>query len=160
MTSPVIRLATFDDLDTVCALNRDVQSVHHEAMPERFKPPSNDPALRAHFESVLANPDCGILLALWEGAAVGYAVYEIRTSPESVFAYTSTSLFVDQISVRPEFRGRTIGGCLMEALERLARDHKAEVVQLDFWSFNQQARAFYQRRGYQACKERWLKPMR
>ena len=56
--------------------------------------------------------------------------------------------YLSLIGVRDGFRGRGVGGFLMEHLERLAREAGSRRVTLMVSDFNESAQQFYQARGY------------
>ena len=53
--------------------------------------------------------------------------------------------------------GRGIGRALMVSVETAAHRHAIDTVQVDFWSFNEEAQAFYRRLGFVPFSARWGK---
>jgi ribosomal-protein-alanine N-acetyltransferase len=56
--------------------------------------------------------------------------------------------------VRPDHRRRGVGGALLDAVRAAGQSVGIELVALDVWSFNDAARAFFQRHGFAAYNER------
>ena len=66
-------------------------------------------------------------------------------------------LLIDQISVRPEARGKGIGTALMKQAEILASTLDVERIVLDSWDFNSGAHAFFESRGFRKSTFRFWK---
>ncbi|MDO9026307.1 MAG: GNAT family N-acetyltransferase [bacterium] len=59
------------------------------------------------------------------------------------------SLHLHDLEVMPEFRGRSLGGALLEKVLETARNQKARVITLETQTTNYPAIKFYRRHGYQ-----------
>ncbi|GAA0542841.1 GNAT superfamily N-acetyltransferase [Rhizomicrobium palustre] len=150
-----IRKAGPQDVKTLVRLNRPVQALHHDAQDWLFKAETEDAALEAYFASVIANPTHTILMAFWDEEAAGYLFYEARERPASLLTKANRSLFIHHLSVDEVHRRKGIGRVLMAAVD-LAADG-FDFVEVDFWSFNGEAREFYAACGYGVSRERWWK---
>ena len=68
-------------------------------------------------------------------------------------------LLVDQISVRLAEQGKGIGQALLDQAEVLAKELTVSRIQLDSWGFNTQARAFFEKMGFEKFNHRfWRNP--
>ena len=72
---------------------------------------------------------------------VGVALLELRE--------WNRSLHLHDLEVMPEFRGRGLGGMLLDKALEMARDQKARVITLETQTTNYPAIKFYRRHGYQ-----------
>jgi ribosomal protein S18 acetylase RimI-like enzyme len=165
-----IRRATAADAEAVAALNREVQALHAEALPWRFKPagPASFPPAEA--AALIARPDNIVFvaeLAVDEVATapaggaetIGYIYAEVLRRPETPFTYAYETLYIHHIGVRPEFRDHDVGEALLEAMRGAAAERRIELITLDVWSFNARARAFFRRNGFRIYNERlWNRP--
>ncbi len=152
-----IRLATQEDAETISVLNMDVQRIHAEAFPHIFKPPSIEAFPAWMIREWLANPDNFIYLGYLEGQAIGYVFAEVRRQLETSSKYALDSVYIHQMSLKPEYQSRGYGSKLMEAVKHLAKEKGISTIALDVWTFNTQARAFYQKLGFVNYNERmWL----
>lgn len=149
-----IRAALPEDFVLVSQLNMDVQQLHAEAMPERFKPPSPDVFSRETFADMLADPDQHIYIAYADGEPAGYIIAEVLRLAENAFRYAETVLYIHQISVRPAHRRQGCGERLMKKMFDLARAQGIRRIGLDVWAFNTNAQAFFRSQGFETFNER------
>jgi GNAT superfamily N-acetyltransferase len=89
-----------------------------------------------------ANPQFRALIAEWEGRPAGYALY---------FGYYSTwrgaGLYLEDLFVRPDFRGRGIGGALLARVARTARQESSIFMKWEVLNWNQPAIEMYKALG-------------
>lgn len=152
----MLTLTETRDFKTIAALNEDVQNLHARLHPEMFKP-YNRAEMEKALEHFLADPNCHCYLVCQDGAAIGYAVFFIKEAKENAFHYTIRTLCIDQISVLPGHRGTGAGQLLMQKAEQLAQAHQIHKIELDHWSANVVAAAFFRKNGYRLYKERLFK---
>lgn len=94
------------------------------------------------------HPRFRALIAEWNGQTAGYAF---------VFSYYSTwvgpGLFVEDIFVREEFRGKGIGTAMLAAVARTARDEGCRSLQWEVLEWNEKAVALYKALGAEFLDE-------
>ena len=85
-----------------------------------------------------ANPQFRALIAVWNGEPAGYALF---------FSYYSTwrgpGLYVEDLFVRPDFRGRGIGGALLANIARTAKLENRVFLKWEVLHWNQPAIEMY-----------------
>ena len=140
--------ATADDLGALAALNAEVQNLHVNAMPWRFKPPDLE-AIRACFGEWMADENICFVLAKVGGDVAGYTVLKIRHRPEHPFCYEQQSLEVDHVGVAESFRGHGVGKALIDDAKTRAGDLGIDRLELTVWGFNQNAQDFFSAQGFQ-----------
>lgn len=156
---PDIRRATAADAETVASLNAHVQALHAENLPWRFKPPGPASFPPAEAAALIAKPGNIIFVAEVGGATVGYVYAEVVRRPETPFVYALETVYMHHISVAPKFRAKDIGEALLDAIRAEAARLKIELITLDVWSFNANARSFFRRNGFRIYNERlWNLP--
>jgi GNAT superfamily N-acetyltransferase len=89
---------------------------------------------RPLFSSLIAETDC---------EAVGYAIYNIGFWADSL----QGMVLLTDLFVREAWRGRGVGGQLMDQLAVIGKDAGCEIVMWTVWSKNEAARRFYERLG-------------
>jgi len=155
----VIRRARPADAEAVSALNAQVQALHAEALPWRFKPPGSATFPPVEAAALIAKPENIIFVAEIDAAAVGYIYAEIMRRDETPFTFAHVMMHIHHIGVHPDFREQDVGEALLDAIRAAAAQHKIELVTLDVWSFNTNARAFFRRNGFTIYNERlWNRP--
>jgi len=96
-------------------------------------------------------PVAGALLARCDGKVVGYAVY--------FFTFSSfvgrRGLWLEDLYVRPQFRGRGIGRSLIEAVARMAAERNCGRLEWAALNWNTNALDFYRRLDAKAMNE-WV----
>lgn len=95
-----------------------------------------------------ANPHFRALIAEWGGQPAGYALF---------FGYYSTwrgpGIYLEDVFVRPNLRGRGIGGALMARLARIARDEQRVFIKWEVLNWNKPAIAVYKALGAEFLEE-------
>ena len=129
--------ATTQDVPALLEWMRDFYV--HEDIP--FDPAVSEPVLR----ELLARPELGRVLKLVAGGhAVGYAVLAFGFSLE----FGGRSLFLDELYVRPPWRGRGIGTIALRLLQETSRDLGARSLALEVNLDNVGAERLYRREGF------------
>ena len=141
------------------SLSVDVQCLHAKHHPEFFKMPTSDDFAISFFDALLADISVRIFIAEENGEALGCVVCKSMERPENPFTFGMRYLMIDQISVRPDVRGRGIGTALMKEAESLARELGVRKIQLDSWDFNTNAHAFFEGEGFAKFNHRFWKDL-
>ena len=96
-----------------------------------------------------ANPRFRALIAEWDGRPAGYALF---------FGYYSTwvgrGLFLEDLFVREQFRGRGIGKALLASVARISEQEHCYGVQWEVLDWNEKAIALYKSLGAE-FRDRW-----
>ena len=131
-----IRPATVADAGLLCALIRKLAEFEHELDLVKIQ---EEDLVRDGFG---ANPKFRALIAEWEGQASGYAL---------IFDYYSTwagpGLFLEDLFVREQFRGRGIGKELLAAVARIAVQENRYGVHWEVLDWNEKAIEMYKSLG-------------
>lgn len=142
-----IRPATVNDAALIAMLNADVQQVHADALPWRFKQPGPATFTPADAYGLLARPGHSAFLAYVHGAPAGYVLAETVRRAETSSHFAHNMIYVHHISVRPAVRQRGVGRALMDAVKARGKAEGIALLALDAWAFNEPALAFFRRYG-------------
>jgi len=85
------------------------------------------------------------LMAVWNGTVAGFALYFFNYST----FLCQPGLYLEDLYVRPEFRGRGVGLSLLRSLEQRARDMGCGRFEWAVLNWNQSAIDFYHEFGAQ-----------
>jgi len=152
-----IRTAAKQDARLLSRLCVHVQRLHAEAYPDLFKPPEQDDFALSFFEMVLDDPAIYIYIAE-DPQPVGYLMCQVVNTTGNPFMFARSFLQIGHISVEPDHQGKGAGKMVMERADQLAAEHAFSMVSLTSWSFNQDAHAFFQARGYKTFNlQMWKK---
>ena len=147
-----IRRAEPGDAALLSSLNREVQSIHAEALPDLFKPPGS--GTFSEFADLIAEPMNAIFIAEAESVPVGYVYAQITRHGETAWLYPLDLIHVHHIGVRESHRKAGVATRLLDAVDELARAEGIGRVTLEVWAFNRAAREFFRRRGFELGVER------
>jgi len=142
------------DAPVIARLNRDAQRLHAEAHGQLFKPAGAGDEIAAWFAAALEKPDTHALIGTVDGEAIGYICGQIARYQENPFRYASAIGLVDHLSISPAFQRRGYGDALLDALLAIFRDAGVARIELSVWAFNENARRFYERRGFVMAQQR------
>ena len=82
------------------------------------------------------------------------AIYEYEIAGFIVARLIGAELHVNNVAVRPEFRGRRIGSALLKTTLGLAQRRQATIAQLEVRAGNQAAQKLYRRCGFDVVGRR------
>ena len=82
------------------------------------------------------------------------AVYEYDIAGFIVARVIAGELHVNNVAVRPEFRGRSIGSALLKTTLGLAQRRQATIAQLEVRAGNEAAQKLYRRCGFEVVGRR------
>ena len=140
-----IRPATPADAATIASLVRelaDYEKLLHEAKgtPADFQRELESPSPVIH-----------VLIAEWNGAPAGFALYFFNFST----FVARPGLYLEDLFVRPALRSHGIGRALLRALARIARARNCGRMEWAVLDWNEPALKFYQTLGARQMKE-WI----
>jgi GNAT superfamily N-acetyltransferase len=140
-----IRAAEAQDVPLILRLIHDLAAYERE--PDAVVATEAD-LLRDGFG---AEPKFRVLIAEWEGAAAGFALY---------FHHYSTwlgraGMFLEDLFVKPELRGKGIGKALLAELAKTASQNGYYGVKWEVLDWNQPAIDFYEKLGAE-IRRGWL----
>jgi diamine N-acetyltransferase len=147
MTNLSMRPASPDDIEALARINVEVQDLHFENRPDQFKP-SDQREIERWIEQLLQNPSARLWVADSGGALVGYVVVMVREKPENPFCPSRKWWELDQMGVVAARRRSGIGRALVRKVISEARAHGIDELELQSWTFNQNAQNAFSSLGF------------
>lgn len=146
----LVRAATLDDVDTIVDLHVRGRSAYYDGVlpPDELAKSNQSLRDRRHeYASRIDAPGFTVLCAQRADRVLGFALIGPCYYPDPHPATISELrlMFVD-----PDYHGHGIGGALQGAAVHAWQDAGVVSARLWVWEFNQRARGFYARVGWQA----------
>ena len=141
-----IRFACDRDIPGMLRLLMQVGQVHHEIRPDLFRSGAQKYDEMA-LKELLKDPNRPILAAVEEGNLLGYCFCIIRTTKDDPVLRDQKSLYIDDLCVDENIRGKHVGKALYEAAVAYAREIGCDTVTLTVWCGNDSAMTFYEKQG-------------
>ncbi len=143
--TPLIRPATADDLAQILAFIRalaDYEKLSGEVTADEAQ-------LRATLFPTTGAPVAHGVLAFADGAPAGFAIYFFNYST----FLAQPGLYLEDLFVKPEFRGQGIGKALLLHLAKSANARGCGRMEWSVLDWNQPAIEFYESLGARRMKE-------
>lgn len=138
-----IRFAETADYDNVEAIMKEVQSIHIDWRPDIFK--FTDTVYpKDYFERLVAEKH--LLVAEVDGAVAGLLSFMYRYI-ESDIEVTRNVIFVDNLAVKAEYRGRGIGTQLLNQINEKVTAEHLDGLELQVNGRNTAVRKMYEKFG-------------
>jgi ribosomal protein S18 acetylase RimI-like enzyme len=153
-----IRQATTSDVPQLVTLNRGAEVLHANAMPGRFRRNVPEDTVAQAFSSMIEAPSSYWLVAE-EEQPVAFLSAEFRDREESWCLVAHRACYLAGIIVAPDHRRRGIARALFAELRREAAARGATCIELDVWSFNNEARRVFANLGFQSLMEKMALPV-
>lgn len=149
----MIRITETSDYLLLAVLNEEVQALHHNLYPKIFKPYDRN-SVSTFFKDVMNNKQTKAFIATDGEKNVGYTLlFEVHTN-ENPFQYQRTYLLIDQLAVVKEMRTKGVGKLLLNAAINYAYERNIVTLELNHWTFNNDARGFFQKNGFKYYNEK------
>ena len=142
-----IRRALPADLEGLKSLLHQVCQIHADGRPDLFKS-GGIKYTDQELLSILPDDNRPIFVCVDDqNAVLGYAFCILEETPETTSLHPVRTLYLDDLCVDEQARGRHIGSLLYDRVLQAARDMGCNRVTLHAWNFNQDAFGFYQKLG-------------
>ncbi len=140
------------DIPRILDLLGQVLMVHHRGRPDLFKPNATKYTER-ELEGILENEKTPVFVYTDEkGVVQGYAFCVEQQHPDDNILTDIKTLYIDDICVDEEARGRQIGKKLYTYVKEFAREKGFYNITLNVWELNEGARKFYETCGLHVQK--------
>ena len=140
-----IRLAQGRDIPGMIALLKQVGEVHHVIRPDLFRSGAQKYDER-DLEALLKDAQRPIFVAVEDGV-LGYCFCMFKTTENNTVLRDRRELYIDDLCVDENCRGRGVGQKLYDHVLRFAREEKFDAVTLNVWCGNDSAMHFYEKQG-------------
>lgn len=151
MVIGMIRLAVEKDIPKMLDLLSQVCLVHHRGRPDIFKIGTKYSS--QDLKVLLADKERPILVAVDESDSVmGYCFCIFQQHNDNSVLTDIKTLYIDDLCVDENLRGKHVGKQLYEAAIKLAKENGCYNLTLNVWSCNPSALRFYESMGLKPQK--------
>lgn len=142
-----IRLAEEKDIDSVIKLLTQVLNIHAKIRPDIFIGGTTK-YTKEELMEIFNDANRPVYVAVDENDSVmGYAFCIKKKQPFSTNMVSFDSLFIDDLCVDQNIRGKHVGQKLFEHVKEEAKKMGCYEVTLNVWEGNDTARRFYEKMG-------------
>ncbi len=146
-----IRFAQTQDVPGILSLLRQVGMVHHNGRPDIFRGNAQKYGA-SQVIAMLNSTTSPIFVAVEEGAVLGYCFCIVKDHSQDPVIESFTELYIDDLCVDENIRGKHIGKALFDAACRYAKMRKCYNITLNVWCCNPTAMGFYEKLGLKPQK--------
>lgn len=147
----MIRLAVEKDIPKIMDLLSQVDLVHHRGRPDIFKVGTKYSA--TELTGLLTDNQRPILVAVDDcDNVMGYCFCIFQQHKDNSVLTDIKTLYIDDLCVDENLRGKHVGKQLYEAAVKLAKASGCYNLTLNVWSCNQSALRFYESQGLKPQK--------
>lgn len=142
-----IRRAGGQDIAGLDRLLYQVNMVHAGGRPDLFKAGGRK-YTDEQLKTLLADDTRPVFAAVDEsGRVLGYAFCILQSHPDDNILTPIKTLYIDDLCVDEDIRGRHIGRALYEYVKNYAKETGCYNLTLNVWACNESAKKFYERCG-------------
>lgn len=155
----VIRAATSEDFEAVCALYDQLAGVHAQALPFFFRPGEAPALSHEWFTALMANEQAALFVAEHQQTIIGMVHCYVHTTPAVSVVVPRRFVHIEDLVVSKHVRQQGTGQLLIERVHQWANEQGIKEIELDVWEFPTSALSFYQKLGYQTTRRHMHKQL-
>ncbi len=141
-----LRVAGEQDLEGLRKLLLQVNQIHADGRPDLFKA-GGIKYTDSELQDILRSSRYAVHVAAEGGRVLGYVFCIFEETKETTSLRPVKTLYIDDLCVDEDARGRGIGRKLYDRAVEIAREHGCDRVTLHAWNFNKSAYGFYEKLG-------------
>ena len=149
-----IRHAVENDIPGISRLLYQVHKVHSDVRPDLFRP-GGKKYTEDELKAIINDDKRPVFVAESDNGVIGYAFCIHRQILNDTSLTDVRTLYIDDLCVDQQARGRHIGESLFEYVKQQAKEQGCYEVTLNVWAGNTSAEHFYEKMGMKT-KERQM----
>ncbi len=155
----LIRIASDRDYEALLPFFAELDTLHRQHHPERFRESDGPPRTPEYFHAILADDRQCIFVAEAHSSLAGFAHVILKDAPPLAIVVPRSYALIDAIVVTARYQGHGVGGQLMAQAEAWATAMGAAAIELGVYEFNRAAQDFYAGLGYTTYYRRMTKSL-
>ena len=153
----VLRAASYEDYEDVCALYDQLEHVHARALPHFFRPVEGHARSHEWFAAILADEQAALFVAEQQEVIIGMVHCYVRATPPLPMVVPRRFVHIEDLVVSEHVRHQGVGQLLTERVQQWAGEQGVREIELDVWEFPTSALTFYEKLGYQTTRRHMRK---
>lgn len=137
-----IRFAKPGDVPAIIKLLRQVGKVHSDGRPDIFRLGAQKYS-PSQILAMLDDPEQPIFIAAQGAQVLGYGFCQMQTYEKDPVMTDRTELYLDDLCVDADTRGKGVGKALYAAIRDYAKQRHCHSISLNVWACNPTAYKFY-----------------
>lgn len=131
------------DYPEIDRLMKELHELHVKGRPDLYTELEH-PYSREEFEKIVSDPEIIAILAEEKSVVIDLCIGTLRKKSGMVEMKT---MYIEDLIVDRNFRGKGIASQLYEEMEERGRNTGAKRLDLMVWEFNNDAKRFYEKQG-------------
>jgi ribosomal protein S18 acetylase RimI-like enzyme len=136
------------NIEVITKLNEYVLNFHFNNHPNIFNE-YNYEIMFQKYNEYLNNDNIQSMIVYDNDEAVGYALFYKREYPEHIFKKEHSSIYIDQMCVKPNYQRKGIGKIIVNFIKEYCNNKNIKRIELSVWSDNLIAKDFYKKAGFE-----------
>ena len=146
-----VRYARQEELERVNEMREMVNALHSEGRPDIFRKgfcPELQEQVYRQFEAENAD----VIVALADEKVCGFAIAQYIDRPESPYMCARRFYHIEEFGVDAAYRRKGVATALIGFCREEAARMRFPRIELDVWSFNEEAERFYEAAGFKTYR--------
>jgi len=147
-----VRCAKRDELEEVNRLREMVNELHVNGRPGWFRPGFGD-ELKNFIYRFYDDDNNNVIIAITEGVICGFASVQYLEFAGSPYSMPRKYYHIMEFGVDEAYRRKGVATALIEYCKKDALKKGVHRIELDYWSFNEDAEKFYESVGFKVFRK-------
>jgi len=155
-----IEQAKLNDYKSFLNVFFEISELHKANVPWKFNQPSSKIFSKEHYLETLNNKDAFFIVAKEGEEVIGYILALKRMTSDNPMFKKRTYVSIEDLAVKKKHQNMGIGTLLMNKFEEQLEIIGINDIELNVWSFNQNAVTFYEKKGYITFSQKMRKVLK
>lgn len=153
----IIRKATLKDFEQMTKLYHQIDVLHSDNYPRMFQQVTPPARSKKYINSIINDNTKLLIVAEDENKIIGLAKSDIETSPDVALFVPRSWVNISTIVVDEAHHRKGVGEILLKSIYDWTRENNITEIELTVFTFNEQARLFYEKHGFKEVRKKLAK---
>ena len=147
----MVRFGVLKDVESVNIIRKEVNDLHVHGKPDVFKPGFSED-MKEYLKNYANARDKFFLVCEVNGVVCAYAMVNYVVKPETPYRFELKFLEIQEIGTLKAMQGNGYGKKLVEKIKEIATQYGINRIELNMWTFNDDALKFYDSVGFKTYR--------